>query len=119
MHYYWKFLMVFLGHIVPDCFLCAICYCWLLYFSLFFGLSVNTIAPLDCLCLSGLVLHFVHFCYGSSLVDDMLVLLQFTTCSFSLQIYRKDVGFQGRRICKNTVLGRYLLSDDNGQLAPL
>ncbi|GLT27762.1 hypothetical protein SLA2020_027360 [Shorea laevis] len=39
------------------------------------------------------------------------VILQF---SQTVSSARKEIGFPDRRICRNTVQGRYLLSDDNG-----
>ncbi|EOY04892.1 hypothetical protein QUC31_017035 [Theobroma cacao] len=39
------------------------------------------------------------------------LLVQF---SFTISANRKEIGFPERRICRTTVQGRYLLSDDNG-----
>ncbi|KAH7521332.1 hypothetical protein FEM48_Zijuj07G0021700 [Ziziphus jujuba var. spinosa] len=42
-----------------------------------------------------------------------LLILLFSCTTFAI---RKDIGFLEKRICRNTVQGRYLLSDDNGHV---
>ncbi|XP_024447341.1 uncharacterized protein LOC18108302 isoform X1 [Populus trichocarpa] len=42
---------------------------------------------------------------------QLLILFQFSSI---ISAIRKDIGFEQSRSCRNTVQGRYLLSDDNG-----
>ncbi|KAJ6952024.1 hypothetical protein NC653_041241 [Populus alba x Populus x berolinensis] len=42
---------------------------------------------------------------------QLLILFQFSSI---ISAIRKDIGFEQIRSCRNTVQGRYLLSDDNG-----
>ncbi|KAJ6422462.1 hypothetical protein OIU84_027427 [Salix udensis] len=44
---------------------------------------------------------------------QLLILFQLSSI---ISAIRKDIGFQQIRSCRNTVQGRYLLSDDNGHV---
>ncbi|KAE9450536.1 hypothetical protein C3L33_17573, partial [Rhododendron williamsianum] len=52
-----------------------------------------------------------HLCLSPFLLSSLCFL--FLT---GLLCYRKDVGLKDKRICKTTVQGRYLLSDDWGHV---
>lgn len=49
--------------------------------------------------------------FGLRLVLFQLLIINLST---PISTIRLDVSFQAKRICRTTVQGRYLLSDDNG-----